>query len=192
MTPHDGAVALLRSWHAPSEEQEGLRAEYVGHLEAHPDGLLRSCRPDHITASTLVMDPSGTQVLLTLHAKAQEWFQFGGHIEPDDAGVAEAALREVSEESGLAGLSLDPSPLHLDTHEVPFCRGAATGDDRVTRHLDVRFLAVAPAGARPVVSEESADVRWWPVDALPTDEASLRALVDLGRERLAVAGGLVL
>jgi hypothetical protein len=69
-------------------------------------------------------------------------------------------------------------PVHLDAHEVPFCGGAGA------RHLDVRFLAVAPAGARHAVSEESTDLRWWPVDALPSDEPSLRQLVDLGLHRL--------
>ena len=28
---------------------------------------------------------------------------------------------------------------------------------------------MAPTGAPPVVSEESLDVAWWPVDALPAD-----------------------
>ncbi len=38
-------------------------------------------------------------------------------------------------------------------------------------HLDVRFVAIAPPGAVPVVSEESTDVRWWPVDALPLQDS---------------------
>jgi hypothetical protein len=36
-----------------------------------------------------------------------------------------------------------------------------------TRHLDVRYLVRAPAGAVPRISEESDDLRWWPVHALP-------------------------
>jgi 8-oxo-dGTP pyrophosphatase MutT (NUDIX family) len=36
-----------------------------------------------------------------------------------------------------------------------------------TRHLDVRFVAVAPPGAEPVRSDESEDLRWFPVDRLP-------------------------
>jgi hypothetical protein len=38
-----------------------------------------------------------------------------------------------------------------------------------TRHLDVRYLVRAPAGAVPRISDESADLRWWPLDALPED-----------------------
>jgi hypothetical protein len=36
-----------------------------------------------------------------------------------------------------------------------------------TRHLDLRFVAHAPAGARIAISDESDDLLWWPADALP-------------------------
>ena len=45
----------------------------------------------------------------------------------------------------------------------------------LVHHLDVRYVAVAPQGATPVVSEESTDVRWWPVDALPEPDTGLVA-----------------
>jgi hypothetical protein len=47
-----------------------------------------------------------------------------------------------------------------------------------TRHLDLQFVAQAPAGAQIALSDESDDLRWWPADALPpgTDYA-LRYLV---------------
>lgn len=177
--PHRGSLDLLDRWVPPTPAQEALRVEFVDHLRNHPDGLRRSCRPDHITASTLVLDATGRSVLLTLHAKAAMWFQLGGHIEDDDATLAGAALREATEESGIAGLDLDPVPVQLDAHDVPFCGGH--GD---TRHLDVRFVALAPPDARAAISAESSDLRWWPVDGLPTDEPSLRELVDLGRHRV--------
>jgi ADP-ribose pyrophosphatase YjhB (NUDIX family) len=97
----------------------------------------------------------------------------GGHLEPQDTSLAGAALREATEESGVQGLVLDPVPLHLDAHEVAFC-----GDHPSVRHLDVRFLALAPEGAAHEVSEESIDVRWWPVDGLPNDAGELREMVD--------------
>ena len=37
----------------------------------------------------------------------------------------------------------------------------------VHEHFDVRYLVRAPAGAQPVVSAESFDVRWFSRDALP-------------------------
>jgi 8-oxo-dGTP pyrophosphatase MutT (NUDIX family) len=176
---HRDALALLSRWPAPDAEQERLRLAYVDHLRRHPDGLSRTCRPHHLTASTLVVSADHTRVLLSLHAKAGAWFQLGGHCEDADRTLAGAARREAVEESGISDLVLYPPPLQLDTHDVAFC-----GQNSDVRHLDVRFLAVAPAGAAPVVSAESTEVAWWPVDGLPTEEASLHRLVHLARRAL--------
>lgn len=159
---HADALDVLRSWRAPDPDQERLRSDYVRHLEQRDDGLRRSCPGAHVTAGAVILSADHRRVLLTLHAKARQWFHMGGHCEDSDGTLAGAALREAREESGVDGLVLDPEPVHLDRHTVPFC-----GDHGAVDHLDVRFLAIAPDGAEHAVSDESLDVRWWPVDALP-------------------------
>jgi len=178
VTLHDDALTVLRSWLPPDRRQTDLRREYVDHLTAHADAMSRACHPAHLTAGALVLSADHGSVLLTLHAKARRWFHLGGHCEPQDDTIKGAALREATEESGIDGLVLDPEPLHLDAHLVGFCGG----HERV-RHLDVRFLAVAPTGALPAVSEESLDVRWWPVDALPTEDDDITEMVERGVAR---------
>ena len=170
-TLHADALSVLRSWRAPDADQERLRTDCVRHLEEHADGMRRSCAGAHVTAGAVILSADHRHVLLTLHAKARQWFHMGGHCEEGDGTIAGAALREAAEESGVEGLELDPTPVHLDRHAVPFC-----GDHASVDHLDVRFVAVAPAGAEHAVSEESLDVRWWPVDALP-DTVDLGDLV---------------
>ena len=76
---HRDAVASLTAWTPPSPAQAGLRERYLTHLTEHDDGMTRGSYPDHLTASTLVLSADGDRVLLTLHAKARQWFQFGGH-----------------------------------------------------------------------------------------------------------------
>lgn len=177
MTLHDDSLTTLRAWNAPTKPLDALRRRYLSHLEQHPDGLSRTCLPDHITASTLVFDADRTRVLLTLHSKSKRWFQFGGHCEAQDQTLAGVALRETVEESGLAvaDLILDPRPVLLDAHAVAFC-----GPDGAL-HLDVMFHAVAREGAQHSASEESIDVAWWPIDALPDDE--LVRFVEAAQER---------
>jgi 8-oxo-dGTP pyrophosphatase MutT (NUDIX family) len=152
--------------------------EYAGHLAEHPDGVWRSCFPAHLTAGALVLSHDRRQVLLNLHRKARRWFHFGGHLEPTDTTLAGAALREAGEESGLEGLMVEAEPLHLSRHTVGFCdpRGPV-------EHLDVRFLALLGSETEPTVSEESLDVRWWPVDRLPTDAPDMVELLDLALRR---------
>jgi 8-oxo-dGTP pyrophosphatase MutT (NUDIX family) len=179
MSLHADAVRALTAWTAPSAAQQELRDAYLAHLAAHPDGMWRSQRAAHITASALVVDPRRGRVLLTLHPKVGRWLQLGGHCEPDDATLAAAALREATEESGIPGLELSSEPVKLDRHQV-HCSGR---EQPPSFHLDVQYVATAPHGATEVVSEESLDLRWFGWDALPADtDASVRELVGRARE----------
>lgn len=183
-TLHANAVACLRAWTAPDPDQQALRRLYLEHLAAHPEAPYRECRPDHLTASLLVLSADHQRVLLTLHGKAGLWLQTGGHCERQDPTLVAAAAREGREETGIATLRVDPAPVRLSRHAVPFC-GRPEGSSPVTHHLDVQFVAVAPEGARATMSSESADLRWFDVDDLPelTDD-DVRRLVSAGRRRL--------
>lgn len=172
----DDLRGLLTAWPAPSAAQEALRVEYLAHLDAHDAATAKSGPPAHFTASCLVIDPSAANALLTLHPKVGRWLQFGGHLEDGDGSVAAGALREALEESGLtaATLQLRPGLVQLDRHAL------GSRFTRCTEHLDLRWIAIAERGAVPTSSEESLDVAWWPVDALPQDtDDSLRSLVEL-------------
>jgi 8-oxo-dGTP pyrophosphatase MutT (NUDIX family) len=159
------AVEALTSYRAFGAEQQRLRSEYLRHLAEHPDGIWKSGPPAHLTASCFVLDPSAENVLLTLHRKGGFWVQFGGHLEPADTSLAQAALREANEESGVPGLVLlpkaQPQPVGLHRHPL----SAAFG--RCREHLDVAYVAIAESSALPGVSDESDDVAWWPVGRLP-------------------------
>ncbi|RLV54685.1 NUDIX domain-containing protein [Aeromicrobium phragmitis] len=179
MTLHDDARRVLADWRAPDAAQESLREQYLAHLASHPDAMWRSCHPDHLTASAIVLSDDARHVGLTLHRKLGRWLQFGGHCERDDATLAGAARRETREESGIAEFDLDPQPLLLSRHEVP------CGPVRPAHHLDVQYLAVVPSGTELIVSEESTDVRWFSVEDLPAEtDDTVRALTATARTRL--------
>ncbi|MEV4599988.1 NUDIX hydrolase [Amycolatopsis sp. NPDC049253] len=171
MSLHADAVTVLSAWTPSPGSQESLRQAFLGFLATREDTVQRSCEAGHLTASAVVLDSTGTRVLLTLHPRVGRWLQLGGHCEPSDASVASAALREATEESGMTGLEIGAEPVHLDVHPITCSLGVPT------RHFDVRYVVRAPAGARPVRSDESDDLRWWPVDALPAGSEDLAELV---------------
>jgi 8-oxo-dGTP pyrophosphatase MutT (NUDIX family) len=160
---HSSAVKTLTAWDAPDPAQDTLRHAVLAFLAARPDGCLRECVPGHVTGSALVLNHTGTHALLTLHPRFGRWLQLGGHCEETDADIVAAALREATEESGIDGLTIDPEPAALHVHPVTCSLGVPT------RHLDVQFIAHALANAEIACSDETLDLRWWPLDALPDD-----------------------
>ncbi|MEU3768523.1 NUDIX hydrolase [Amycolatopsis keratiniphila] len=172
MTLHDDVVSTLSGWRPADAAQESLRQAYLGFLAARDDVCRRECAAGHITASAVLLDADAENVLLTLHPRVGRWLQLGGHCEPGDATLADAALREAREESGIDDLVIDPAPVHLDVHPITCSLGVPT------RHFDVRFVVRAPHGAQPVQSDESDDLRWWPVDSLPKGSEDLAELME--------------
>jgi 8-oxo-dGTP pyrophosphatase MutT (NUDIX family) len=163
---HSDAVRLLSGWTATSEEADLARKRTLELLAAGPVATTRAHRPGHLTASALIVDEE-RRVLLCLHGRLNMWMQLGGHCEPTDRTLAEAALREAVEESGIASLTLDPDPIDVDVHEVR-CSPAPGRAAEVSFHYDVRFLLRCPAGTTERISPESAALAWFAPTALPS------------------------
>ncbi|MBP1781033.1 8-oxo-dGTP pyrophosphatase MutT (NUDIX family) [Micromonospora sp. HB375] len=155
---HADAVAALSRWTATSPAAGAARDRTLALLADGPAAMSRTHRAGHVTASALVLDPDG-RVLLCLHGKIRRWVQLGGHCEPGDRTLVAAALREATEESGIAGLTIEPEPIDVDIHQVA-CQGGSF-------HYDVRYAVLAPAGAVEQVSAESEALGWFPPDRLP-------------------------
>jgi 8-oxo-dGTP pyrophosphatase MutT (NUDIX family) len=168
---HENALRVLTDWRPDQAAQESLRQAFLGFLAARHDACARSCAAGHLTASAVVLSADGRHVLLTLHPRVGKWLQLGGHCEPEDTTIAGAALREATEESGMNGLVIDPVPIHLDVHPITCSLGVPT------RHFDVRFVVRAPVDARPRISAESLDLRWWPLAGLPDGAEHLADLL---------------
>jgi len=177
MTLHGSVVDALQRWAAPDPAQDALRYAILAFVLARPDACQRACVPGHVTASALVLDHEGANALLTLHPRLGRWVQLGGHCEESDADIAAAALREATEESGIDGLAVDPMPTALHVHALTCSLGVPT------HHLDVPFVARAPEDARIARSDESLDLRWWPLDGLPDADDGLQQLVRFARSQ---------
>lgn len=148
--------AALERYASDDPQQQAWRERFLQRLD---DGAVRrDARPDHLTASGVVVDAARTRTLLVLHRKVGLWLQPGGHLEDGDTTLGGAALREAVEETGVPTLRLLDRVVHLDVHAAP-CDAE--------HHLDVRFLVEAPDDAVPVGSEESLDVRWFGLDEVP-------------------------
>lgn len=149
-------------------------------VTSSPDCFERTCRPGHITGSAWVLSRDRQKCLLVHHRKLDRWLQPGGHAD-GETDVAQVALREAQEESGLQQLHLARGeqgllPLDVDVHLIP-ARYDAEGNlkEDAHEHHDVRFLVIAEPDQTLVLSDESHDLGWFTREELLnlTDEESV-------------------
>lgn len=154
-------------------------------VERHEDCFERSCLTGHLTASSWIESARRDRFLLVHHRKLDRWLQLGGHAD-GHTDLAEVALREAREESGLDGFHFAPDPggarlpFDVDVHRIPATASVGAHD-----HHDIRFLLVADELGPLRVSAESHDVRWFDyeeADAVLKEE-SLWRMARKARER---------
>ena len=167
----DAVRALLLEREPRDAKEEDDRRTMLGFLDELPQPFSRDQHGAHFTASALVVDEPHERTALVHHRKLAIWVQPGGHVDDGDATLGDAALREVQEELGLAGVLASPAPLHLDIHEIP-----DRPDMPAHLHLDVRFLVEAAGDL--ALSDESIDARWLTLaEAQEMGDASVKRLV---------------
>jgi 8-oxo-dGTP pyrophosphatase MutT (NUDIX family) len=156
------------------DDAERHRATILHFLDEHPDALHRACLDGHLTGSAMVVDPAARRFLVLLHTKLRLWLQPGGHAD-GDGELGRVALREASEETGIADLQLVEPAIDVDVHRVE------PPGEQPHLHLDLRYLVLAPEGAHAPGNKESLDRRWVDLDEL------VALGVDAGTVRLARA-----
>ena len=170
----DARKQLLRQLAAyrPYNEQEAAdRALILECLTAHEDIFSRENRLAHMTASAWVVNRARTKVLMAYHNIYRSWSWLGGHAD-GDADLLAVALREVSEESGLAAQHVRAA----DTASGIFSLEVLTVDGHEKRgayvpshlHLNVTYLVEADEEELLYIKEdENSGVAWFtPEEAL--------------------------
>lgn len=158
------------------QEQLVMVDVFEDFLKSNKDAYERSNKEGHITASGFVLSKDKKSLLMTHHKKLNKWLQLGGHADGHTA-ADEVAYRECEEESGLTSLSFfsfegeeQPFIFDLDKHLIPEKR-----DEKEHFHYDIRYLLICSKEEDIVLSEESLDLKWIPLEKVPlyTQELSI-------------------
>ncbi|MFJ7193964.1 MULTISPECIES: NUDIX hydrolase [unclassified Streptomyces] len=159
----------------------GILGTLAAHLERYPDEaeqpsepmrLLTQDRgfasrrsfPMHVTVGALLVR-DGAEILLVEHLAYGITLQPGGHVEPTDTTLVEAAVRELSEETGV-----DPSHLSL-VSSAPACieygrvPARPEKDEPEHYHLDIGYtFTTVRAEAGRIQKSEVTGAGWYPLD----------------------------
>ncbi len=168
---------LLQAYTPESEKEVTDRAQMLEFVQTLTNPLSRSERAAHFTGSAVVVHPDLQQVCVNFHGKLKRWMHVGGHGEEGDNGdIAETALREAHEETGLEVRHFKGVPylFDLDIHSIP-----ERGNEPEHLHLDLRFLLLATSEQIILDPNESSEVRWF-----SWDEACAKVGSDFSSERL--------
>ena len=180
-----GALAAALHAHEPLDDEEAADlARLRALVDAEADPWSRDL-PVHVTASALVVHPFSQRVLLRWHAKQGRWLQVGGHADPGEHDPWAVALREATEETGLADLRPwpDPEPRLFQVTVVPV---VAAGDDPPHEHADVRYLLATDRPDDVPAEVEGVPLRWLTIDeAVELADAGLARLLRRSGDLLA-------
>ena len=158
--------AAFRGYAEQWPDEADTSAVFLELLADGADPFVRERLAGHFTASSWLVDASGTRALLTHHRKLARWLQLGGHAD-GDRDLANVALREAEEESGLTDLYVEPELFDLDRHWIP-----ERGDVPGHWHYDARYVVRTIGSEEFVVSEESLDLAWRDIADIANDPAS--------------------
>jgi 8-oxo-dGTP pyrophosphatase MutT (NUDIX family) len=154
-----------------TEEEKHHHVQLTQFITDNPDCFERG-RIGHICGSAWIINHEQTHALLTHHKKLDSWFQLGGHAD-GDPDIPAVALKEAYEESGIEGLTLYGQAIYdIDVHPIP---------NKCAVHYDVRYLILAPYNAQYVVSDESHDLAWVPLNKI-TDYTSSRSVLRMAEK----------
>jgi len=170
----ESLIHTLHSYSTSHVEEEIFKAKFLK-LLGHPRSFHRDHLPGHITGSAWIVNEDFSRSLLVLHAKLGRWLQPGGHADGDE-NVLNVALREAEEETGLKTFKiLSPSFFDIDIHPIP-----ARKDFPEHLHYDIRFLVQASEHDVLMISDESTDLKWFPLGelaAVTENEPSIMRMV---------------
>lgn len=115
---YQGIIRQVEAYRPWDRREAADRENLLRYLRQFDDLLGRENPLAHLTASSWIVDPSRTQVLMVYHNIYDSWSWTGGHAD-GDADLLAVAMREAQEETGVPVRPVRPALYGLEILPVP-------------------------------------------------------------------------
>lgn len=115
----------------------------------------------HVTVGALLV--RNAEILLVEHLAYGIPLQPGGHLEPTDTTLIDAAVRELTEETGVDPGKVflaAPTPVYVEYGRVP---ARPSKDEPEHYHLDIGYAFVTDADMGRIQESEVGGAAWYPL-----------------------------
>lgn len=145
-------------------DERAMLAEPIELLSHGKDFASRRSFPMHVTVGAL-LTRGGEEILLVGHRAYRIMLQPGGHLEPTDTTLIDAAVRELTEETGIdpdTVFSASQTPAYIEYGGVP---ARPQKDEPEHRHLDIGYAFTTTDGdVGRLQTSEVTSAAWYPLD----------------------------
>ena len=154
-------IRSIEAYHPFNEQEERDKRNILAFIRENENAFLRDNEIAHITASSWVVNPARTKVLMVYHRIYDSWSWTGGHAD-GETDLLSVAIREVKEETGVKTVRavmqeiFSLESLTVDGHEK---HGRYVPSHL---HLNLTYLLEADeAETLTVCEEENRGVAWF-------------------------------
>ena len=172
-------IDKLENYKPYNEQEDADRGEILRQLKSFPDIFTRENLNAHMTASSWIVNPARTKVLMVYHNIYDSWSWTGGHADGETDLLA-AALREAKEETGIK--KVRPVTEDIYSLEILTVDGHVKHGKYVSSHLHLNVTYLLEADEDEILhkkDDENSGVAWFGLD-----EAILASSEPWFRERI--------